>query len=137
MANGDENAPADPYEAGAWAIVELMGHRVLPGFVQRVNLFGVPMVRITVPMPDGPQVHEHPPTALYGISRTTEEHVRARLARDWGHATAFARDQREATRPALPAPAPEEVDPDPETDCECLSSPHAPDCPLYEPTLDF
>lgn len=39
-----------PFEG--WAILELMGHRRLAGFISQVEMFGAAMLRIDVPGPD-------------------------------------------------------------------------------------
>lgn len=36
-----------------WAILELMGHRQRPGFVQEVEIAGGKMMRVDIPAPDG------------------------------------------------------------------------------------
>jgi hypothetical protein len=67
---------------GYWAIVELMGHRVRPGFVCEVNEFGIKLCRIEVPTPDGgsiASVEKYGGAAIYCITETTKEKVLARL----------------------------------------------------------
>ncbi len=48
-------------QAEQWSIVELLGHRRLAGRVSEVQRFGVTMMRIDIPRPDGTFV-----TQLYG-----------------------------------------------------------------------
>lgn len=62
----------------SWAILELMGHRRLAGYVQEVELAGEGFLRIDVVSPDGKSVTQYyRPGAIYGITPTTEETVRA------------------------------------------------------------
>lgn len=60
-----------------WAIVELMGHRRLGGFVRHCELFGASMLRIDVPSAAKPgETHVtqyYAPTALYCVTPCTEE----------------------------------------------------------------
>lgn len=39
----------DDVETGTWAIVELMGHRVIAGYVRQSERFGRPLLQIEVP----------------------------------------------------------------------------------------
>lgn len=60
-----------------YAILELMGHRRLAGFVRETTIAGVGMLRIDVPMPDGKTATQfYPPSALYCLTPTTEEIAR-------------------------------------------------------------
>lgn len=67
----------------SWAILELMGHRRLGGFVSEVEMAGVGMFRIDVPeLVDGDTRHAaatqfYAPAAVYAITPTTEEIARA------------------------------------------------------------
>lgn len=64
-----------------WAILELMGHRRLGGYVREVTLFGAAMCRIDVPGDDGKDTTQvYAPSAIYCVTPTTEEIARA-LAR--------------------------------------------------------
>jgi len=61
-----------------WAILELMGHRRLAGFVQEVELAGAGMIRLDVPG-DGDAMEAtqfYSPAALYCLTPTTEETAR-------------------------------------------------------------
>lgn len=61
-----------------WAILELMGHRRLGGYVRQVAMFGADMIRIDVPAPDGAmQTQLYNGSALYCLTPTTEELARA------------------------------------------------------------
>lgn len=77
-----------------WAILELMGHRRLAGYVQEAELAGGAFLRLDVPDPDelpGPIGGTHAPLAtqfyaphaVYCLTPTTEETARevARLSR--------------------------------------------------------
>lgn len=79
---------AAPSEIGVigWAILELMGHRRLAGYVREVELFGVKQCRIDIPAvlgEDGATEVQPPVTQFYGggavycLTPTTEEIARA------------------------------------------------------------
>lgn len=59
-----------------WAILELMGHRRLAGFVQEVELAGSGVLRIDIPN-EPPLTQFYPPSAIYCLTPTTEELARA------------------------------------------------------------
>lgn len=62
-----------------WAILELMGHRRLAGFVRDVEMFGGRMCRIDVPGPVGgePKATQfYAAGAIYCVTPTTEETAR-------------------------------------------------------------
>lgn len=65
-----------------WAILELMGHRRLGGYVQEVELAGAGMLRIDVPeLVDGATIHAaatqfYSPQSVYALTPTTEEIAR-------------------------------------------------------------
>lgn len=69
-----------PYEG--WAILELMGHRKLGGYIRVVELAGAAFVRIDVPAEDvyGAATQFYASAAIYAITPTMEETARA-LAR--------------------------------------------------------
>lgn len=67
-----------------WAIVELMGHNTVAGFVSEQTIAGSAMLRVDVPQVDD----DHPGftkfyggSALYGVTPTTEEVARHAAAR--------------------------------------------------------
>ncbi len=69
-----------------WAILELMGHRKLGGWVTEQEVAGAAFVRIDVPGPDNPvdpmgevalATQFYSPSAVYCITPTTEEIARA------------------------------------------------------------
>lgn len=62
-----------------WAIVELMGHRRLAGFVSEATMAGAAMLRIDVPGEDGATVATqfYGGSALYCVTPTTEAIARA------------------------------------------------------------
>jgi hypothetical protein len=63
-----------------WAIVELMGHRRLAGFVREVSVAGAGMLRVDIPTEgDGePNMTQlYPPSSLYCMTPTTEVMARA------------------------------------------------------------
>lgn len=90
-----------------WAIVELMGHVRMAGFVREVQIAGAGMLSVEVPeaTDDGGSTHAAytqivNPTSLYRITPTTEEIARS-VAR---HSRPAAINQWELPKPALPAP---------------------------------
>lgn len=94
-----------------WAIVELMGHRRLAGYVEEVELFGGKMMRLDVPS-EPPVTQFYGPSAIYAVTPTTEEVARA-----------FARDRQprpvERYELALPSPSrPSSIDVEPSDDLD-------------------
>jgi hypothetical protein len=74
---------ADESTYEGWAILELMGHRRLAGYVQEVELAGHGMIRLDVPA-DSDQNGEtfqatqfYSPGSVYCLTPTTEEIARA------------------------------------------------------------
>jgi len=67
--------------AGEWALVELMGHRQVLGFVTEVVKFGRTLIQIDVPDVDGITVatQRYSPEALYGQTLMTEAAVLERI----------------------------------------------------------
>jgi hypothetical protein len=61
-----------------WAILELMGHRKVAGYVQEVEIAGRGLLRVDVPEAGGiqPATHYFAPDALYCLTPTIEEMVR-------------------------------------------------------------
>lgn len=62
-----------------WCIVEIMGHQTFAGYVSERAVAGAGLLQIDVPAVD----EQHPaftklfsPSAIYGITPTTEEHAR-------------------------------------------------------------
>jgi hypothetical protein len=70
----------EPFEG--YAVVELMGHRVVRGYVREVTHFGVALIEVTIPAhtlrgteePERKQLYS--PSSLYCLEPTTEEAVR-------------------------------------------------------------
>lgn len=62
-----------------WAVLELMGHRKLGGYVTVTEALGAPMLRIDVPGEDGKPVATqfYATSALYALTPTTEDVARA------------------------------------------------------------
>lgn len=77
---------------GQWALVELLGHRTLPGFVEVVELAGAKFFRVRVPRltavtrrPDltAPRIEQLcSPGSIYAITPTTETAIADLLARE-------------------------------------------------------
>lgn len=60
----------------AWAVLELMGHRRLGGFVREVQLAGAGFLRIDVPGDVEGETHStqfYPPSSVYCLTPVTEE----------------------------------------------------------------
>jgi hypothetical protein len=85
--SAEQSAPAPI----GWAILELMGHRKLGGFVSEETLAGAAFVRIDVPGPERPDDGDpfgektlatqfYSPAAVYCVTPTTEEVARALAA---------------------------------------------------------
>lgn len=59
-----------------WAVLELFGHQTIAGEIQKVEPFGKPMVRVSVPAIDEAHpafTRDYSPDAIYGITYTTEQ----------------------------------------------------------------
>jgi hypothetical protein len=63
---------------GQWAVLELMGHRRLTGYVTEQQVAGNGFIRIDVPGDDNtpPATQLYSPSAVYCITPTTEEIAR-------------------------------------------------------------
>lgn len=58
----------------SWAVLELMGHRRLAGYLTEVDLAGGRFLRIDVPMADGTMATQlYSPAAVYAITPASEE----------------------------------------------------------------
>jgi hypothetical protein len=62
---------------GQWAILELMGHVRLAGFVTEEAHFGTALGRIDVPGADGPTTQYFGGASVYRLTPTTEEIARS------------------------------------------------------------
>lgn len=71
----------DDSKFAGWAILELMGHRRLAGWVTETELAGQGVLRLDVPagagVADWTASQFYAPTALYCLTPTTEETARA------------------------------------------------------------
>ena len=68
------------------AILEIMGHRRVAGFVRAVTLFGAPMCRIDVPYHDkeGTQLTQfYGGASVFCLTPTTEEQAKELAPRPW------------------------------------------------------
>lgn len=94
----------------SWALLELMGHRQVPGFVDEVEIAGAKFLRIRVPRVEAVtgRLHLEPPRleqyysphAVYAMTPTTEKAIADIVLRDGRYLL-----------PALPPPG--SPDPDP------------------------
>jgi hypothetical protein len=68
----------------SWAILELMGHRRLAGYLREVELAGGKFLRLDIPAKDGEMLTTqlYSPSAVYCITPTTEEIARAVAAQN-------------------------------------------------------
>ena len=76
-------ADVDPFEG--WAILELMGHRRMGGFVRQVEMFGTAMCRIDVPAEgEGETIATqfYGGSSIYCMTPTTEAMARAVAVRN-------------------------------------------------------
>lgn len=74
----DPDTTASPEPIG-WAVLELMGHRRLGGYVSEVEIAGKGFLRIGIPdnRPDSLHAEQfYSPGAVYAITPTTEEAAR-------------------------------------------------------------
>ncbi len=76
---GDVDANSKREEDIGWAILELMGHRKLVGYISEAEIAGRPLLRIDVPQ-EPPVTEFYSPDAVYCISPTTEATVRGIIA---------------------------------------------------------
>jgi len=68
---------------GAWAILELMGHVKLAGFVTEEELFGSKMGRVDIPGEDGQTMTQYfGGHTVYRLTPVTEQVARAFAARN-------------------------------------------------------
>ena len=62
---------------GTWAIVELMGHVRIAGYLTEEERFGVKMGRLDIPAPGGDVTQYFGGSSVYRITPVTEEVARA------------------------------------------------------------
>jgi hypothetical protein len=62
-------------EVQQWGIVELMGHKVVAGLIQKSEMLGKPMLRVDVPATSGYQAFTqfYGEAAIYCVTFTSEE----------------------------------------------------------------
>jgi hypothetical protein len=63
-----------------WAVIELMGHQRIAGFVTEATIAGGAFIRVDVPKPEGEgdlYTRYLGPSAIYAINPTTKEEVLA------------------------------------------------------------
>ncbi|MEP0846049.1 MAG: acetyltransferase [Phycisphaerae bacterium] len=76
-----ETAKRSEYEG--WAIVEVMGHRRLAGYIREASIAGGAFVRIDVPDDSGIALTQlYGPGSIYAITFVTEQLARS-LAKMW------------------------------------------------------
>lgn len=58
-----------------WAIVEIMGHNTIAGYVSEVAMFGGAFMRVDVPAHEGQEAYTkfYGCSAIYGVTPTTQE----------------------------------------------------------------
>ncbi len=140
---GTPTAHGDGTGFEGWAVLELMGHRRLAGFVREATLAGGSFLRIDVPKDPGPGEDEpqwaatqfYPPSSVYCLTPCSEETARG-VARKSQVEPVTEYDVK--PRPALPARTVVDVEPDDEPedddgrcpDCGSASDEPCPgDCP--------
>ena len=60
----------------SWAIVEVLGHRTRPGFVQEVEIAGGKMLRVDIPTPDGEVTEFYSSASIYSLRPCSEQIAR-------------------------------------------------------------
>ncbi len=80
-----------------WAILEVMGHRRMGGFVREETLAGAGVLRIDIPSDEQTVTQFYPPSSLYCLTPTTE--ATARAVANWNKPTPVH------TYELLPAPS--------------------------------
>lgn len=68
-------AEQGPSVVDSWAIVELMGHRRIAGWLTETEIAGGAFLRVDVPS-DPPATQLYTPSAVYCITPTTEDTAR-------------------------------------------------------------
>lgn len=87
----------------SWAILELMGHRVRPGYVEEVKIAGGKMLRVDIHGADGVVATEfYGVASVYSLRPVSEEIARAKGA---SIDVRPVRPVEYRDRPALPPPA--------------------------------
>lgn len=81
MTEATETTTPPPGLAGTWAILELMGHQSIAGWVTEVQIAGRPMLRVDVPKSaeedDEPAfTRYYSASALYAVTPCSESAVR-------------------------------------------------------------
>lgn len=72
-------------EYEGWAILELMGHRVRPGYVKEVEMAGGKMLRIDIPVNGEDHVTEfYGCSAIYALRPSSEDIVKDAVNRSYG-----------------------------------------------------
>lgn len=71
MADSASDTNSERFEC--WAILELMGHRRLAGWLQEATIGGGSFLRIDVPSEQGTISQFYSPAAVYAITPCTEE----------------------------------------------------------------
>jgi hypothetical protein len=93
-----------------WAIVELMGHRRLAGYVKPAPMYGTELLRIDIPGEDGPEATQfYGGSSIYCLTPTTEEialRVAASCRPEPVHSWELPKQRQ------IPAPTRAEDDPD-------------------------
>lgn len=70
---------SDEKTAGFWAIVELLGHVRMAGYVTEESHWGAAVGRVDIPGPNGPVTQFFGGGSIYRVTPTTEE-VATRVA---------------------------------------------------------
>lgn len=89
---------ATPFEG--WAILEVMGHRTRPGFVQEVEIAGGKMLRVDIPQPDGPISEFYGASSIYSIRPVEEAIAREAAERSYIGRPVRPMTYREPNEPA-------------------------------------
>jgi hypothetical protein len=74
--NTDMNSSEKRASFTGWAILELLGHRRLGGFLQEQEIAGAGLLRIDIPAQTGTITQFYSPQALYAITPCSEDVAR-------------------------------------------------------------
>lgn len=60
-----------------WAIIEIMGHNTIAGYISEASMYGIAMMRVDVPACDDQPAYTkfYGGSSIYGITPTTQEIV--------------------------------------------------------------
>jgi hypothetical protein len=94
-----------------WAILELMGHRVRPGYVKEVEMAGGKMIRVDIPIDGAEHVTEYYGcAAIYALRPASEQIVKDAIKHSYGDDPRPVRPVDYKERTQIQAPPPDDDD---------------------------